>query len=283
MAGIDGTQAVPAVKARPALATRLRGRYRRGPVANLALAWLVPLLLLGLWWLSAERQWLSLQTLPPPGQVFDTLGAMLRSGELWDHLSISLLRVLGGFALGASLGLALGFAMGLSAILRELLYPTFRLLACVPLLGWLPLLMLLLGIDEALKVVLIAKAALIPATLNTYQGLRNVPKQYLELARVYRFGRWQILWRVLLPGAFPAIWSGLRYGLTHCWLVLVLVELLAASEGLGYLMSNGQQLMQMDVLLVAVLVVGAIGFTLDKLLAAIERHLLRWRHQEQRS
>lgn len=255
------------------------GRREWRPVFSMLLAWPVPFVLLALWWLGTEQNWISAQTLPPPAQVFDTLLTMLHTGEAWRHLAVSLQRVFGGFALGAGVGLFIGFGMGLSNIIRELLYPAFRMLACVPLLGWLPLLMLLLGIDETLKVVLIAKAALIPVTLNTYQGLRNVPSSYLDLARVYRFGYGQRLWRVQLPAALPAIWSGLRYGLTHCWLVLVLVELLASSEGLGYLMSNGQQLMQMDVLLAAVIIVGAVGFTLDKLLEAGERHLLRWRQQ----
>ncbi len=271
-------RAEPAGVAPAARASARAADWRRRGFGVL-LAWPVPLFLLALWWLGSERQWISAQTLPPPGQVLDTLVAMLRSGEAWDNLSISLQRVFGGFALGAGAGLLLGLGMGLSAIGRELLYPAFRLLACVPLLGWLPLLMLLLGIDEALKVVLIAKAALIPVTLNTYQGLRNVPESYLELARVYRFNRGQLLRRVLLPAALPSIWSGIRYGLTHCWLVLVLVELLASSEGLGYLMSNGQQLMQMDVLLVAVIIVGTVGFVLDKLLEAIERRLLLWRRE----
>lgn len=243
------------------------------------LNWSLPLALLTLWWLGSALHWISPQTLPPPAQVADTLWTMVGNGEAWQHLSISLQRVAGGFLLGSGLGLVLGFAMGLSPILRELLYPSFRMLACVPLLGWLPLLMLLLGIDEALKVVLIAKAALIPVTLNTYQGLRGVPPAFLEVAHLYGYSQRQRMTRVLLPAAFPSIWGGLRYGLTHCWLVLVLVELLSSTEGLGYLMLNGQQLMQMDVLLAAVVIVGAVGFSIDKLLQLLETHLLRWRRE----
>lgn len=243
------------------------------------LQWPLPLALLLLWWLGSSLEWISPQTLPPPGKVLDILVTMLRNGEAWKHLSISMQRVFAGFIVGSSVGVLLGFSMGLSQWLRELLYPTFRLLACVPLLGWLPLLMLLLGIDEALKIVLIAKAALIPVTLNTFQGLREVPQTYLEVARVCGFNWSQRVSKVMLPAAFPSIWGGLRYGLTHCWLVLVLVELLSSSEGLGYLMSNGQQLMQMDLLLAAVLIVGAVGFTLDKVLECIEKRLLRWRKE----
>ncbi|MFT4197319.1 MAG: ABC transporter permease [Pseudoxanthomonas sp.] len=242
-----------------------------------ATIWLVPLILIAIWWLGSAHGWINAQTLPPPKQVLGTLIEMIRDGEAWDNLSISLRRVFSGFLLGTIVGGALGLAMGLSRTIRELLYPSFKAIACVPVLGWLPLFMLFLGIGEALKVVLIAKAALVPVAINTCQGIKGVPSAYLEVGKVYRLGYRQTLVRVMLPAALPSIWSGIRYGLTSCWLVLVMVELLGASEGLGYLMSNGQQLMQMDVLLAAVIIAGLIGFVLDRGLQAVENHLLRWR------
>ncbi len=248
-------------------------------VKSLGIGWLVPALLLLAWWLGSEWGWVSAQTLPHPSDVIYSLQNLYYSGELAEAVHISLTRVLVGFALGASLGLVVGAAMGLSEQIRDYVYPLYRFVAYVPLLGWLPLLILLLGIGEALKFALIAKAAFIPVTTNTYQGIRNIPTQYREVARLYHFTHWQYLRLVLWPAAFPSVWSGLRYGLTHCWLVLVLVELLASSEGLGYMMHSGQQLMQLDLVLVSVFMVGAIGFLLDALLERIERHLLRWRKE----
>ncbi len=244
-----------------------------------ALAWLVPGVLLVAWWTGSALGWISPQTLPAPARVGATLVQLLTTASGWAQIGISLQRVFGGFVIGAGLGLVLGLAMGLSRLMRELLYPSFRVLASIPLLGWLPLLMLFLGIGETLKLVLIAKAALVPVTLNTARGIAEVPRSQREVAQLYGFSWLQLLLRLLLPAALPAIWAGLRYGLTSCWLVLVLVELLAASEGLGYLMSNGQQLMQMDVLLAAVIIVGAIGYGLDRVLEAMERYLLRWRRE----
>ncbi|WP_066096887.1 ABC transporter permease [Xanthomonas massiliensis] len=235
------------------------------------------MVLLLAWSLASDRGWIDARTLPSPLQVLQTLAGMARNGEAWDSLSISLQRVLAGCALGAVAGLLLGMAMGTWRTVHALVHPAFRALACVPVLGWLPLLMLLLGIGEALKIVLIAKAAFIPVALNTSAGIRAVPVSWLEVADVYGLGAWQRWTRVALPAALPAVWTGLRYGLTSCWLVLVLVELLASSEGLGYLMSNGQQLMQLDVLLACVVMIGAMGFGLDRLLQAVERWLLRWR------
>ncbi|MGI4813812.1 MAG: ABC transporter permease [Janthinobacterium lividum] len=256
-------------------AARLRVSLKR--LAMPLLAWPLPLLLLALWWLGARQQWISPQVLPSPEQTWQAFLQTAASGELQRSALISLQRVLYGFLVGGLVGIPLGVGMGLSKTIKEYLYPTFKMIAYIPMLGWLPLLVLLVGIGEALKIILIAKAAFVPITLNTYSGIRGVPPQYIEMARVYRFSRWQLLRRIVFPAAFPQIWSGVRYGLTQAWLLLVVVEFLASSEGLGYLMINGQQLFQLDLVLVAVVAVGIIGFALDKLLALIEARVLRWR------
>ena len=243
------------------------------PLAGLAL----PLLLLLLWFLAAQHEWVAPQVLPAPSAVWDTLLAMAQSGELADNLRISLWRVLAGFGVGLVGGLLLGAAMGLSPTFKDYVYPLFKAFSQVPVLGWLPLLMLLVGIDEALKVILIAKAALVPVALNTLKGIENVPRQYVEVARVFGFNTRQLLVRMVLPAAFAPIWNGVRYGFTHAWLALVVVELLASSEGLGFLIVYGRQLFQLDVVMAAVAVVGVVGFVLDKLLALVELPLLRWR------
>jgi len=256
--------------------TKVPSPWRRRGV-DLLLSWPFPLSVLLLWQLGAQFEWIPAQILPAPLVVAQTFADLWATGELQDHLLISLGRVLYGFSLGTGLGLLLGVSMGLSPLVKDYLYPTFRLFAQVPSLGWLPLLMMVVGIDEALKIILISKAAFVPVTMNTYNGLRNVPTSLIEVSKVFRFTRWQLLRKVVFPAAFPTLWNGIRYGLTHAWLALVAVELLASSEGLGYLIVYGRQLFQLDVVLTAVVVVGAVGFTLDKVLAVIESRLLRWR------
>ena len=243
------------------------------------LAWPMPLAVLALWALAAHFEWIAPQVLPAPEAVALAFKEALLGGELWAHLQISLLRVLGGFALGLVGGLTLGIAMGLSPTLKDYVYPLFKAFAQVPVLGWLPLLMLLVGIDEALKIILIAKAALVPIALNTYKGIQGVPTRFIEVGKVLRFTRWQMLSRVVFPAALAPIWNGVRYGLTHAWLTLVVVELLASSEGLGFMIVYGRQLFQLDVVLAAVVIVGAVGYALDKGLAAIEARLLGWRKE----
>nr|WP_108412078.1 ABC transporter permease [Limnohabitans sp. Jir72] len=242
------------------------------------LAWVVPLLLLGLWALSSHHEWIALQVLPSPQQVWATLVDLTRSGELLDNLQISAVRVLYGFGIGASVGLALGVALGLSRSFNAYVFPLFKAISQVPVIGWLPLLMLLVGIDEALKFLLIAKAALVPVAVNTCQGIQGVANAYVEVAKVFRFTRWQLLTKVVFPAATAQIWNGLRYGFTHAWLALVVVELLASSEGIGFMIVYGRQLFQLDIVLAAVVVVGVLGYLIDKVLGAAESHLLRWRN-----
>ncbi|WP_255991653.1 ABC transporter permease [Chitinolyticbacter albus] len=273
IAALPRARPAPPARRRPPL--KLAALWPR--VRGWLLAWPVPLAVLALWQLAASYQWIPAQILPAPLTVAATFVDLFNTGELQSNTLISLQRVLFGFLTGAVLGLALGVAMGLSPLVKDYLYPTFKAFAQVPSLGWLPLLMMVVGIDEALKIILIAKSTFVPITLNTYKGLQGVPSSYIEVAKVYGFNRWQMLRRVVLPAAFPPIWNGVRYGLTHSWLALVGVELLASSEGLGFLIVYGRQLYQLDVVLAAVVVVGAVGYALDKILALIEARLLRWR------
>lgn len=255
-------------------------RRRHWPrVRDALLAWVLPLALLVLWSMSARNEWVAPQVLPSPESVALTFHEALVSGELFANLWISLVRVIAGFGIGLAGGLLLGVAMGLSPTVKDYVYPLFKAFSQVPVLGWLPLLMLLVGIDEALKFILISKAALVPIALNTYKGIQGVPTRFIEVGRTLRFTRWQMLTRVVFPAALAPIWNGIRYGLTHAWLALVVVELLASSEGLGFMIVYGRQLFQLDVVLAAVVVVGIVGYALDRLLAGIERRLLAWRRE----
>lgn len=256
---------------------RQRTAFPGRTLARLGLAVVVPLAGLVLWAASARFGWLPPQILPAPDVVLGTFADMLRSGELLDHTRISLLRVLYGFGLGAGAGLLLGTAMGLWPTFEDYVRPLFTVIAQVPALGWIPLLMLLVGIDETLKVLVIAKAALVPVTLNTRAGIRAVPPAYVEVARAFRFNRRQLLRKVVLPAAVPPIFAGVRYGLTQSWLALVAVELLASSEGLGYLLVWGRQMFWLDTVIVAMVVIGVVGFVMDRTLRAVETRLQRWR------
>jgi len=240
-----------------------------------ALPWLVPVVCALLWVFGSRYGWISAQVLPPPALVFDTLGALVRSGEIWTHLAASLSRAAVGFCGGVALGVVLGALLGLSPSLEAYVLPSFNAIVQVPVLGWLPFLMIVVGIGEPLKYLLIGHAALVPVTLSTLQGFRSTPPALREVASVYRYSRWQSIVHVTLPAAIPMIGTGVRLAFTKAWLTLVVVELVASSEGLGYLIVYGRQLFQLDLVLAAVLIVGAIGYVADRSLNALERKLDR--------
>lgn len=248
----------------------------RVPAAPFAVGLAFPAALLALWSVTAAEGWLPDQLLPAPGAVWSSLMVDAASGDLRANTLISLQRVLAGFGLGAASGLMFGAALGLSRTLRELFDPVFLLLSQVPTLGWIPLMILLIGIDESMKVTVIAWASFVPVVLNIAQGIRDVPEPLHELGRVLTFDAWYRLSRIVLPSAVPAIFTGLREGLANAWQTMVGAELFASSEGLGYSISYGRQLFQLDLVLAMVLVLGVVGLTLNGAFAIAEQRLLRW-------
>ena len=265
--------AIPAASASDGAALRsvaaLAGRWAAGLV--------LPALLFGLWLAAVAGQWAPEQILPSPALVWQSFAELWQSGELQDHLAISASRVAWGLLIGGTGGLFLGFAMGLSATFRAYVHPTFDVVAQFPVLGWVPLLIIFAGIDEALKVSAISIAVVVPVAVNTLAGIANIPHTQVEVARVYRFNLAQVLRHVVLPASAPSLFNGLRQATMQAWLTLVFVELLASSEGIGYLMVWGRQLGQLDLVVVGMLLIGAVGVLLDLLLRRAESSLLGWR------
>jgi len=237
----------------------------------------LPALIVLLWWAAAARRWVPEQLLPAPALVWQTLRELWASGDLRSHLAFSASRVAWSLLIGGSAGLLLGFAMGLSRTLRAYLYPSFNIAAQFPVLGWVPLLIIFAGIDEALKISAISIAVVVPVTINALKGIANIPRPLLEVATVYRFSPLQMLWRVVLPAAAPSLFTGLRQAVMQAWLSLVFVELLASSEGIGYLIVWGRQLSQPDLVVAGMVVIGAVGVLLDLALRWLESRLQGWR------
>lgn len=245
-------------------------------IGRLGLGLIFPLALFYLWQIATERVWLPPQLLPEPAFVWETLLDMLGTGELKGHLLASLQRVAWSLLIGGTLGLAIGFAMGLSRTAKAYLYPSFSLFSQFPVIAWSPLMIIFFGIDEALKISTITVAVIVPFAVATYKGIENVPNKLMEVGRIYRFSFRQTLCRIALPAALPAILGGVRQGAMQAWLALVFVELLASSEGLGYLLVYSRNLMQLDVVMVCMAVIGAIGLLFDLALTQLERHFSKW-------
>ncbi|MEG3181412.1 ABC transporter permease [Sphingomonas sp. LT1P40] len=237
-----------------------------------------PLLALLLVWQIASASGLfPPQVLVAPSEVAATLTQLWRIGELGGHLGTSLFRLVFGFLAGAAIGLAFGTSIALSKLVETLFAPLFQAVRQVPVLAFIPMLVLLLGIEERFKIVVVAVAVFFPVALATFDGVKSIPRAYFEVARLYRTPPLPFVTRILLPAAIPPILTGLRLGLTRGWLVLVACELLAADSGIGQMMEMGRQMFRIDVVLAGVFVSGLVGFALDRSVKLVERHFVRWK------
>ncbi|MFW7348585.1 MAG: ABC transporter permease [Pigmentiphaga sp.] len=236
---------------------------------------LLPALALCAWQLAASQGWMAPQILPAPEQVWASFVELLENGDIAANFAVSLHRIGMGFLLGAALGLATGIALGVSNTARDYLDPLLRALFAIPSIGWIPILILVFGIAETLKILIIAKAVFVPIVIHTAQGIRDIPKTHLETARVLRLRPWTRFIRVIAPASLGPVFSGVRLGLGHAFIALIVVEMLAATEGIGYMMVWGRKQFQTDIVIVGMIVVGLAGFALDRALLAIEQILNR--------
>lgn len=238
--------------------------------------WLFPLALLAVVEVLVRVQWLPDNLVPAPSTIALSLWQM-GPARLAHHIGASLLRVVTGFATGASLALLLGAGMGLSRRIEALLDPLCQALRSIPSLAWVPVLLLWMGIDEAPKITMVAIGAFFPVHLSVVSGIRGVDRKLIELGEVNRLGRRALFFRILLPAALPQIFTGLRTGLSLAWMFVVAAELIAATRGLGYLLSDGRETGRPDIVFGAIILLAALGKISDSLLRWLETALLSWR------
>ncbi|WP_193727229.1 ABC transporter permease [Burkholderia sp. BE17] len=249
-----------------------REPLRAWRIAGLAL----PFAALALLEYGVRHGWLPNHLVPAPSEILDTL-ARMGITRVARHIGASTLRVAAGFAAGAGLALFVGAAMGLSRRIDALLEPTFQALRAIPSLAWVPVLLLWLGIDEAPKITLIAIGAFFPVHLAVVAGIRDVDRKLVELGEVYRLGPVALFRRILLPAALPQIVTGLRTGLSLAWMFMVAAELIAATRGLGFLLSDGRETGRPDLVFGAILLLALLGKLTDGAMRRIESHWLGWR------
>ncbi len=238
--------------------------------------WLVPIGLIAAWELSARLGWLSNRVLPEPWAVLTTLAGLLRSGELWQHVSVSAARALSGLAIGGSLGLMLGLLTGTFRSAETLLDSTLQMVRNIPPLALIPLVILWFGIDESAKLFLVAIGVFFPIYLNTFHGIRSVDTGLVEMARSYGLSGFALYRQVILPGALPSILVGLRFSLGLMWVLLIVAETVSAQSGIGYMTMNAREFLQTDVVVVGILLYALLGKLADVAAKALESSWLRW-------
>jgi sulfonate transport system permease protein len=248
----------------------------RRHLAQRLMPWALPVLLLLAWEIAADLGWLQTRVLSAPSAVAVAFWQTLSDGSLVHHVAISAGRALQGLAIGGLLGFALGVINGVWRPAELLLDSTLQMLRNVPHLAIIPLVILWFGIGEGAKIFLVALGVLFPVYINTYHGIRTIDPHLVEMARVYGLGPVARFWRVILPGALPSIFVGLRYGLGIMWLTLIVAETISASSGIGYMTMNAREFLQTDVILLGVTIYAALGKLSDIVVKVFERAALQW-------
>jgi len=240
----------------------------------------VPLLLLGAWWGLARWELVPPLFLPSPGKVASAFFSLWEKGILPFNLKVSFLRFFIGSLLGITGGFLLGLLLGISRTLEKLVAPLFNAVRQVPLLAWIPLIILFFGIAEASKIFFIAIGSSFPIVLSTFDGIRNVRKEYLEVGRIFGFGRIRLMGKIILPSVFPSIVTGLRMSLNIAWGQLVAAELFMTTSagGIGNMIGQGRTNWRMDIVMVGIIIIGIIGFSLDYWATTVENRFMQWRN-----
>ncbi len=253
-----------------------RPNYAIGKRGLLIASWIAPLVLLVSWELLAQAGWLSPQVLPAPSKVARTAFKLLLSGSLLNDLGVSMLRAAAGFAIGGSIGFALGTLVGFSRIAHALIDRSVQMIRAIPFLALVPLVIVWFGVGEAEKIFLVALGVAFPIYINTTLGIRQVDPKLLELGRVQGLGTWQLIRRIILPGALPSILTGVRYSLATAWLALVVAETIGAQSGLGFLAMDAREFLRTDVIVLTIVIYALIGVLADSIARWLERRLLAW-------
>jgi sulfonate transport system permease protein len=238
----------------------------------------LPALLFTVWWAVFHFEWTDTVMFVPIEKVWDTAVRLSGNGYLWSSLGASLARDLAGFTLGTTIGFGVGIALGLSRLLENLVGPTLHTIKQISLFAWIPLISVWFGLGDTAKVVFLSLAAFFPVVLNTFEGVRSVPRELIEVGRVFALTPPQMLRRVVLPAALPSIFNGVHLALIYAWLATLGAEyLLTSGIGIGNLLTDGREHLWMDQVLLGIVVVGFVGFALNLAANFVEGRLLRWR------
>ena len=243
----------------------------------------LPVLLILFWQIITSTGYVSPHILPLPKNVLKIFLSLFSDERLMLHIVISLRRVMSGFLIGIAAGFSFGLLIGLSRTGEKIFAPFFHALRQVPMIGWIPLIVMWFGMSELPRILVISISAFYPTALNTFTGVRNVPSEYIELASVYGYKRLKLIKRVIIPAALPSIITGITLSLGMSWVILVAAELLIETPvGIGRLISNGRETCNMELVLVGIITVALLGFIMTLMIEKLAKVVEHGRgiHQE---
>jgi len=243
-----------------------------------------PLIVLVTWYLASTRGWVDPRFVPSPMTVaralqewmFGPVGANPYSGTWFAHAGNSTYRVLVGFLIAAATGVTIGSLIGWFRLVSDLVDPVIQILRPVPITAWVPFAVIFFGIRDGSAFFLIALGAFFPIVVNTAAGVAGTPKLLVRAARMLGIRPYMLLPRVILPAAMPYIFTGLRLGIGLAWVLVIVAEMMAVKSGLGFAMWDAYYFLRLDIIIAAMLSVGALGFLSDLIIRLIGRRFLRW-------
>lgn len=248
---------------------------QRNKVLRFAQGFLVPIVLLILWEVAARNGWVKSSITSSPTAIASALWNWIQKGTLFTNVAISLWRALLGFVIGSGAGILLGIALGLSQRAYTLLRVVVGILRPIPLIAWIPIMIILAGIGEVSKLIVISIGTFWPLFLNTYDGIRGVDVKYLEVATILRKGRGETIARVVLPAAVPHIFTGLKLASGNALMGVVGAEMFAASSGIGFLVTYAKDLGQPGKMFAGVFVIALLGWILNLIVEHVETKIAK--------
>ncbi|MCB8879839.1 ABC transporter permease [Acidisoma cellulosilytica] len=249
---------------------------RRLPGFGWSVGLIVPIMVLLLWQLAAGGAWIEADLLPSPATIAQTFWAMVQDGSLANDILVTVYRLALGFVLGTAAGTVAGLLTGALPLARRLLDPTLQALRSVPSLAWVPLFILWFGIYDTSKVILIAVGVFFPVYLNLMAAIAGVDRKLIEVGRVHDYGKLRLMLRIQLPAAMPLYLTGIRGGLGLGWMFIASAEMMGANNGLGFILTNGEEIGRPDQIIVAILAFAVLGKSTDWLLARTAERLTDW-------
>ena len=240
---------------------------------------LSPIAVLALWQLLSELRVLDARYVPSPTDIAAASWNLIRSGELWRHIAATLYRLIIGFLIGSIPGILIGMVMGLSWVFRAAVDPIVGATYPIPKIAILPLLMLLFGIGDASKIAVVAISVVYLTIINTMAGVMSIDRTYFDVARSFKTPPLKLFLRLILPGALPMIFAGLRISLGVSMIVVVSAEFVASNAGIGYLIWSSWETLLVENMFVGIIVITILGFFSNIALREVERFCIPWRSE----
>lgn len=236
----------------------------------------LPMLILIIWEGADLRGVIHPYSMPSPSAILQVIIEYVKNGELWTNIAVSLIRVLEGFFLALICAFVIGVNVAIFPKFETFTDFVIQIVRPIPPIAWIPLAILWFGIGQESKIFIIFLGAFFPVFINTVDGIKTIDRKYFELCDVYEVPKLELIKNVVIPGALPAITTGIRLGLGNAWVCVVAAEMIGATSGVGYMLSNGRSLSRPDIVILGMLIVGVFGKVMDDILKKIREKLIVW-------